>query len=61
MSEFKLPFRGFGLAGPWGVGKTLACLDFLVMAKKAGGAEEEITDKIPTTFKSKNRPFIIPP
>src|SRR4030042_515040 len=42
MSEFKLPFRGFGLAGPWGVGKTLACLDLLVMAKKAGVPKDEL-------------------
>lgn len=42
MSDFKLPFRGFGIAGPWGVGKTLMCLDLLVMAKVAGVSREEM-------------------
>lgn len=42
MSEFKLPFRGFGIAGPWGVGKTLMSLDLLVIAKAAGVPKEEM-------------------
>jgi hypothetical protein len=42
MSEFKLPFRGFGIAGPWGVGKTLMALDLMVMAKKAGIHQDEL-------------------
>lgn len=42
MGEFKLPFRGFGLAGAWGVGKTLACLDLMVMASKAGVPKDQL-------------------
>jgi hypothetical protein len=42
MGEFKLPFRAMGLAGAFGVGKTLACLDLLVMARKAGVPKDEL-------------------
>jgi len=42
MSDFKLPFRAGGFAGAFGVGKTLACLDLLVMAKAGGVPKEEM-------------------
>ena len=42
MPNFTLPFRGFGIAGPWGTGKTLACLDLMVMARKAGVPQNEL-------------------
>lgn len=40
--EFKLPFRGFGIAGPWGTGKTLMSLDLLVMAHAAGVPKDKL-------------------
>lgn len=42
MPEFKLPFRGFGIAGPWGTGKTLMGLDLMVIAKAAGVSKEDL-------------------
>ena len=42
MQEFKLPFRGFGISGPWGTGKTLMSLDLLVMAKAGGIPKEQM-------------------
>lgn len=42
MGEFKLPFRVGGFSGAFGVGKTLACLDLLVMAKAGGVPKEEM-------------------
>jgi len=42
MSEFKLPFRGFGIAGAWGVGKSLMSLDLLVMARAGGVPKEDL-------------------
>jgi len=42
MEPFKLPFRGFGIAGAWGAGKTLMALDLLVMARAGGVPKEEL-------------------
>lgn len=39
---WRLPFRGFGIAGHWGVGKSLMALDLLVMAHAAGVSKEDL-------------------
>ncbi len=38
----KLPFKMGALAGPFGVGKTLACLDLIMLMRKAGVSKEEL-------------------
>lgn len=42
MSDFKLPFRAMGFSGPFGVGKTLAGLDLMTIAKAAGVPQDQL-------------------